>query len=307
MSLVEQAIAKLRKSGRVIASDSVPVTTAKAAPAERRDELEETSPDIAALIVDNAALRASGYLPEEGQERRFAEYYRHIKRPLLEKAMSARAAGDDPSARVIMVTSALPGEGKSFTSVNLAFSMARERDISLLLIDADVLKPRVSELFGVRQEPGLMDALLDESLRVETLVMPTTVAGLSILPAGRSGDGTAELLSSNRMRQILAQLMARDPRRVLLVDSPPILITSEGKLLTKIAGQIVLVVRGGQTSMHAVREVVSSFGRMPLGGIVINEGRMTLTEGFYGYGNYGNYGTYGSQSDAKSGKKFSDD
>lgn len=292
MSLVEQAIAKLRQSAKVGTTEARHDMRGGAAGPIPHDNLEDTAQNIAMLNVDSAALRANGYLPEEGQERQFAEHYRQIKRPLVERALSGEVAVESPSARVIMVTSALPGEGKTFTSINLALSMALERDISVLLADADVLKPRVSEIFGVRQERGLMDALVNERLGIESLVIPTNVRGLSILPAGRAGENPAELLTSNRMRQLLTHLISHDPRRIVLLDSPPMLITSEGKLLTKIAGQIVLVVRAGQTPLHALREVIALCNSEQRVGIVVNDGRLTLTEEFYGYG------TYGSQSNA---------
>ena len=111
------------------------------------------------LTVDINALRAGGYLPEEEKDRQFADHYRQIKRPLIQKAL-ADDAGAAADPRLIMVTSALPGDGKTFTSINLAFSMARERDISVLLVDADLLKPHVSKIFGLQQAPGLTDALV---------------------------------------------------------------------------------------------------------------------------------------------------
>jgi protein-tyrosine kinase len=231
-------------------------------------------------------MRANGYLPELARDRHFAEHYRQIKRPLVDNALAADGRGEDSDARVIMVTSALPGEGKTFTSINLAFSLARERDVSVLLVDADVLKPHVSEIFDVKQSPGLMDALLDEKSKVESHVMRTDVKGLSILPAGRSAEGAAELLHSNRMRQLLRHLLAENPRRIVLLDSSPLLATSEGRALTNVVGQLVLVVRASQTPTHAVKDAIEMFGAKRMGGIVLNDSHLSLTESFYGYGAY---------------------
>ncbi len=191
--------------------------------------------------------------------------------------------------RLIMVTSALPGDGKTFTSINLAFSLARERDISVLLVDADLLKPHVSKIFGLQQAPGLTDALTDETVSIESLVVATNVRGLSILPAGTPAEGTAELLSSDRMRQMMASLCTQNPRRIVLFDSPPLLITSEGPALADLAGQIVLVVRAGQTPQRAVLDAI---------GLIDEHGRAAscstkhtwATHGYYGYGSYGTYG-----------------
>ena len=214
-------------------------------------------------------MRAGGYLPEEGKDRQFAEHFRRIKRPLVDKALSGDLAAGDP--RVIMVTSALPGDGKTFTSINLALSMALERDISVLLMDCDVAKRHVSDIVGLRDEDGLLDALMNESTDIESLVVQTNVRGLSILPAGKRSEATAELLSSNRMRQIVASLFARNPRRILLLDSPPLLITNEGRTLVKIAGQVVLVVRAGYTARHAVQDAVGMFDPQQAGGIILNQ------------------------------------
>jgi protein-tyrosine kinase len=193
-----------------------------------------------------------------------------------------------------MVTSALPGDGKTFTSINLALNMALERDISVLLIDCDVAKRHVSEIVGLKEEAGLLDALADESVDAESLIVQTHLRGLSILPAGKRREATAELLSSNRMRQIVANLAKRNPRRIVLLDSPPLLITNEGRTLVKIAGQVALVVRAGQTPRHAVQDALGLFDAQQAGGIILNQVQVTRLEGYYGYGSYG----YGAAGDA---------
>jgi exopolysaccharide/PEP-CTERM locus tyrosine autokinase len=239
------------------------------------------------LAIDLEVLRTRGYLPELISDRQLADHYRHIKRPIVEKA----AAAPDPSAldaRIIMVTSALPGDGKTFTSLNLAFSLARERDFSVLLIDADTPKPHVTDIFALRDEPGLGDALLDERQEIEPLIVPTTVRGFSILTAGRNCPGAAELLLSNRMRELMAALVRANPRRLVLLDSAPLLPTSEGRALLKVAGQAILVVRAGQTPRSAVRDAVALMGNKKGVGIVLNEGEASFTEGYYGYSEYGN-------------------
>ena len=242
------------------------------------------------LDVDIAAMRAAGYMPEIAADKQFAERYRLIKRPLIERAVGKLPGREGLDPRVIMVTSALPGDGKTFTSLNLAYSLARERDFSLLLVDADILKPHVSEIFGVKGEPGLMDALSDESIHIESLVINTSIKGFSILPAGQHADGGSEMLISNRMTEILRRLLADNPRRIILLDSSPLLITSESRALMKVAGQVLLVVRVGQTPTQAAKDALELVGAEGVGGIVLNEARLSLTESFYGYGSYGSYG-----------------
>ena len=292
MSLVEQAIAKLRGAEQSAqALNPAPGLDQRPSASPKWDPTA-TDPMLGSanlLNIDSGYLREAGYLPELAGERQISEHYRQIKRPLVERAISTSGSGSDhPDARVIMVTSGLPGEGKTFTSINLAYSLARERDISVLLVDADILKPHVSEIFGVAQNRGLMSALSDPDIPVESLVLRTNVRGLSILPAGRSAEGAAEQLLSNRMREILGQLFANNPRRIVLLDSPPLLVTSEGPAITKIAGQVVLVVRVGKTPEQVVKDAIALLDVARFGGIVVNDARLSLSESYYGYGKYGN-------------------
>ena len=288
MSLVEQAIARMRNQAKAAApkaaeanSSSLAASTPVAAIAGRAADPVRVAKRI---TIDRAILRASGYLAEETQDRQFADHFRRIKRPLVDKAMSNDTAAE---LRVIMVTSALPGEGKTFSSINLALSMAQERDVSVLLVDCDVAKRHIGEILGLRDEVGLLDALVDESLDVESLVVGTNVPGFSILPAGRRVETTAELLSSKRMRQVMAGFCVHNPRRIVLLDSPPLLITNEGRALLKVAGQIVLVMRAGHTPRHAVEDAVALFGPQHAGGIILNHVGGGGTDGYYyGYGSY---------------------
>jgi exopolysaccharide/PEP-CTERM locus tyrosine autokinase len=295
MSLVERAIARLRlaNDGKPVTVPTLPVNDAQPSAAP------PAAPTPARYLdIDSGALRASGYMPESARERLFAEQYRQVKRPVIDKALAA-PSGSLRDSRFVMVTSALPGDGKTFTTINLALSIARERDVSVLLIDADTPKQHISDIFGLRGIPGLTDALIDEKLDVESLVLGTNIRGLSILPSGLFVEGAAELLSSARMRQLIANLTARSPRRILLVDSPPLLITSEGRALLKIAGQALLVVRASHTPRRAVEEAVALFAGDQAGGIVLNQANMGITEGYYGYGGYGSYGVSVDESTPK--------
>ena len=295
MSPVEQFIARLKKehakkgqTGPTLDEGDVNRSPHQAAPVLGNESLEDTTSMSERIAVDNAALRASGYFPEADRDRQFADQYRRIKNPLIEKALSA--SSDSPETRVIMITSALPGDGKTFTSINLTLSMALERDISVLLIDADVPKRHISSIFKLQDQAGLLDALVDERLDPESLVVPTTTRGLSMLPAGKLVAGTAELLNSNRMRHIIETLTARHQRRLLVLDSPPLLVTSEGTALIKIAGQVVLVVRAGVTPRPAVQSAMALIDAEQAGGIVLNQVHGITGEGYYGYGEYGSYG-----------------
>jgi protein-tyrosine kinase len=289
VSLVEQTIARLKKQ-----QQGKPISR----PAEDRSPhggapvpvvaLEDTASLARQIPVDNAALRAQGYFPEQERDRQFADQYRRIKRPLVDKALAGSATFGEP--RVIVVTSAMPGDGKTFTSINLALSMALERDVSVLLVDTDTAKRHVTEIFGLGDQVGLLDMLLDESMDPESAVVPTTTRGFSLLPAGRPVAGTAELLSSNRMRKIMSALSTRNPRRILLLDSPPLLVTNEGRVLLKLAGQVVLVVRAGETPKHAVQAAMDLLDVQQAGGVVLNQAHTGSPEDYYVYGSYGSDG-----------------
>jgi len=284
MSLLEAAIARLREANAVPGGIESP-RRAPSTDGGKAESSADSAPGAEKVKINLTALRAAGYLPEESCARRFADEYRQIKRPLIERALAGMTAGElDP--RIIMVTSALPGDGKTFTSVNLALSIARDLDISVLLVDADIPKPHVSEIFGLTTMPGLTDALIDGSRRVESLILPTNIRGLSLLPAGKPAEGGEELFASERMRRVLAALIANHPRRLVLLDSSPLLVTSESRTLMSNVGQVVMVVRAGQTPKAAICDALAYCSPEQAGGLVLNQNNATLTEGYYGY--YGN-------------------
>lgn len=297
MSLIENALEKMRRGSSADGRRADSVTLRDASPASdpsRRVGVAESSVRQARHIdIDWTAVRTAGYMPEENQAHRFADHYRQIKRPLIEKALSRDSA---PDARLILLTSALPGDGKTFTAINLALSMAQERDISVLLVDADLPRSRITEVFGLRSAPGLVDGLLSESEDVESYIVHTDVDGLDILPAGRSAANATELLASARMGQIAARLLARKPRRLVLFDSAPLLGSSEARALVKIPGQIALVVRANVTPRHAVLDAVTHVDEKKLHGLILNEATTGRGSGYY-YG-YSSYGSRGNTEDS---------
>ena len=304
MSLVEKALKKLQESRAVSgipntatrrSTDSATAGVVVSTPPPVRAELPPAPVPIAPVAVPRNnkvvtvslnALRAAGLLAAEDEERRVAAEYRQIKRPLIAAALGRRMPAVH-NGRVIMVASALPGEGKTFTSVNLALNMALEKDTTVLLVDADLPKPQISRTFGVDDEPGLLDVLLDESKDIESAVIPTNIRGLSILPAGRPTSNATELLASSRMERLVANLVNADPRRIVLFDSPPLLLTSESRVLAGVVGQIVVVVRAESTTRQAVLEAVGCLGEGKSVGLILNQSQSAPAHVYYGYGDYG--------------------
>ena len=241
------------------------------------------SPRYRALNL--ARLQEQGMLTHDGGRSAVAEDFRIIKRPLLRQA---RASGAEAirHGNLIVVTSAMPGEGKTYCAINLAMSIAMEMDITVLLVDADVARPSVLKVLGLAQEPGLMDVLLDEQLAMADVILKTNVANLSILPAGRSNRHATELLASRAMSRLLAEIASRYADRIVVFDSPPLLITSEAHALVGQMGQVVMVVEAETTTQHAVKEALRQIEACEHINLIYNKTRSFPGNDYYGYGYY---------------------
>jgi len=205
--------------------------------------------------LDLNRMRDMGMVTAAGGRTRLLEDFRVIKRPLLQRAFAERKDSDKPG-NLIMVTSSLPGEGKTYCAINLAMSIAMELDHTVLLVDADVARPSVLRSLGLPAHRGLMDILLDDKLDMADVMLRTNVDTLSILPAGTSTPRATELLASSAMSTLVDEIANRYPDRVVIFDSPPLLLTSESRVLASHMGQIVLVVEAQTTTQHAVKEAL---------------------------------------------------
>lgn len=253
------------------------------------------------IELDHEALRDSGLIAPDYHEQMLADEYRNIKRPLIANAYGKRVTRVD-DGNIIAITSALPGEGKTFTAMNLAISIAQEQDYSVLLVDVDVAKPHISEVFGLDSMPGLLDVLEGKENDPERLILRTDMRGLSIFPAGVPRHNATELLSSARMERLVSELATRYPNCLLLLDTPPLLKTSESRAITNLAGQIVLVVKAEETAQGAVEEALRILGDDAAVNLILNQSMSKGSEGHYDYG-YG-YG-YGYSNDKNQNKKMS--
>lgn len=203
--------------------------------------------------LDLNRMRDMGMVTAAGGRTLLVEDFRIIKRPLLKRAF-AEPELDQPPGNLIMITSSVPGEGKTYCAINLAMSIAMELDHTVLLIDADVARPSVLRTLGLPAQRGLMDILLDEKLDLSDVMLRTNVDTLSILPAGTSTPRATELLASQTMKAFVYEIANRYPDRIVIFDSPPLLLTSEAHVLASHMGQIVLVVESETTTQHAVKE-----------------------------------------------------
>jgi receptor protein-tyrosine kinase len=238
--------------------------------------------------INLARLHRMGVVAPDAEKSQVAEEFRIIKRPLIANAFGQGAA-QVKNGNLIMVTSSVPGEGKSFCAINLAISMAMEMDRTVLLVDADVAKPRIPEYLGIHADKGLLDVLQDPSLKLSDVLVKTDIAKLSVLPAGRTYRRATELLASSAMTRLVEDIGNRYPDRIILFDSPPLLATSEASVLATHMGQIVVVVEAEKTSQDAVREALSHIESCEVVGMLLNKTTPTPGADYY-YGYYGSYG-----------------
>jgi len=242
--------------------------------------------------LDLEALTAQGFLTPHAPRSYLADQYRNIKRPLIRNAMGKGAATLN-NANLIMVTSALPGEGKSFTSLNLAMSIAAEFDNTVMLVDADVARPSMLRMLGLPPGPGLLD-VLENSVDMADVLIKTNVDKLTLLPSGRPHARATELLASDAMSGLLDHMAKRYADRIIIFDSPPLLLTTESRVLATHMGQIVVVVQAERTPQSAVMQAISTIENCPLKMVLLNQASAQADAGYgYHYGSYGYGQGYG--------------
>lgn len=228
------------------------------------------------VTLDMERMRAGGLLTVDAHYNRIKEEYRHIKRTLLMNVDGKGATiADHPN--LIGITSAHPREGKTFTACNLALSIAAERNRTVLLVDADILKPAVTKMMGFEADRGLVDFLIDDRLDLADVLVSTNIPALTILPAGGSHHLSAELLTSENMRRMIAEMSERYPDRIIIFDTPPLLPTIEARILASLMGQLIMVVEAEKTLQSHVREALAMLNSDQIVGFVLNKTREMLT------------------------------
>ena len=239
--------------------------------------------------VDIAQLANAGYLVPGSPRSTLADEFRGIKQPVLKNARSD-AAAPIRLGNLIMVTSALPGEGKTFCALNLALSIASEVDSSVLLVDADVVRPAVLDRLGLSTGggtgggtyKGLLDLLTDPTLDLSEVILKTNVPKLSVLPAGTPRINSTELLASNSMEDLLNDISSRYADRIVIFDAPPLLATTESKVLAARMGQILMVVNEGTTGRADLTQAFTALQACPIVLSMLNKST-NPSEQQYGY------------------------
>ena len=236
----------------------------------------------ATVEIDLARLERAGYLVPTLARSELAEEFRQIKRPLLHHIQTADPASSG-RASLIMVTSAVAGEGKTFCAINLAMSIAMEVDTSVLLVDADVVRPSVPTRLGLPQSRGLLDVLADPSIDLSEVMLRTNVPKLSVLPAGTTNARATELLTSEAMDRLLTELATKYSDRVVIFDAPPLLLTTESKVLASRVGQVLVVVAASQTPRATVAQAFAAVESCPVVVSLLNRCRDPLQVRNFGY------------------------
>ncbi len=298
-SLIEQAtkrLEQLRQAGvSVEERTDLPKSHGKTFPDQAVDVSPPSGVPVAAQVktpvnavsrrveLDLDALVASGIVSPNAPRSQIADQYRVIKRPLISNAMG-KGASPIENGNLIMVTSALAGEGKSFTAINLAMSIATELDNTVMLVDADVARPSVLRMLGLPASPGLLDMLVGDVADLSSVLLKTNIDKLTLLPSGTPHLRATELLASDAMTQLIANIAQRYSDRIIIFDSPPLLLTTESRVLASHMGQIVMVVHAQKTLQTDVQHALASIEACPVKMMVLNQARTSSQGGYGGYG-----------------------
>jgi len=274
-----------------------PSTTHSPRPAADPVDLSLTSRDLKALVhIDFDKLRAEGRVASEAMAAQTEDEIRRIKWPLL-KAIEGSEGVKPARNNLVLVTSALPGEGKTFASLNLALSIVRDRELRVVLVDGDVARPGLTPSLGLSGRAGLIDALEDTSRDVSSITYQTDVEGLFFVPAGNYNPHAPEFFAGSHMPVLMESLSRRVGRGVVIFDSPPLLATNEAQVATRFAGQVLIVVRASETDQQAVLDALALVDKDAPVSAVLNRCKPSLLSRYYGqyyysegYGYGTNYG-----------------
>ena len=243
------------------------------------------------VCLDLERLAELGFIVSSDDQTQTIEEYRNIKRRLVDNAFGPASAGIT-KPNVILVTSSVEGEGKTYTALNLALSIANERDKKVLLIDADVARPSLAKTLGIDVKYGLIDYLENDWLSYTDIEFKTNMPGLSLILSGKQHKHSTELLASNKMTLFAEELSNRYSDRIVIFDSPPLLAATQGVVLAKLVGQVVLVIEAEQTLQSFVTASVEKLSSCDVVLAVLNKSKAGLLDKYY-YGQYGQYGQYG--------------
>ncbi len=235
--------------------------------------------------IDLDALTARGFATPANAKTPLAVEFRRIKRPLLLKVKQTQVTAEDQNPpNLIMVTSSVPHEGKTFVAANLAMSIAAEVDLSVVLVDADVTKGDVTRVLGLDNEYGLSDVVQRGAAYVEDAIIQTNFEHLSILPAGRPNPTIDEYFASEEMLGVTRALALKDPHRIIVFDAAPLLAATEARVLARLVGQVVLVVEADKTPQAKVNDAIEHLEGCASVSLLLNKVTRRSKDAYYNYG-----------------------
>ena len=281
IGLIERAAALLRQQ-----DSSEPVSARKPPPQP------DFSPSSPQLVLDRGRLASFGIAIPSSERSRTVEEFRVVKRNLIASWPQNDVINDPGSSRLIMVTSARPGEGKTFSAINLALSFASERSVKALLVDLDTQHPGLPRIFGFPGDKGIVDVLAGNAHLSEILI-ETNLPNLMIVPAGRGGPHVPELLSSREMSALLAQLTDQLADRFIIIDTPPCMASSDAAALAPLVGQIVFVIEAHGTQRDEIEAALSMLSACPRISLLLNKTDTQASEHFGSFGYYKYYSAGG--------------
>ncbi|MGD9664212.1 MAG: AAA family ATPase [Novosphingobium sp.] len=269
-------------------ADPAPVATPE--PASISSEPQAVEFKSARQAIKRDRLREEGMIVPDGPVTGLVEEFRIVKREILRgmAALTSAGMGMNGASQRILISSPHSGEGKTFCAINLAFSLAAERDAEVVLVDADFARPSILSRLGLKGAAGLMDALADPSANVEDFVIGTDVEGLWVLPSGNRTNADSEYLASARAAAVLGRLTQGAPNRIVIFDSPPALAASPAAELARHVGQTLVVVQADETGRSALEDAVSLLSACPDVKLLLNAARFSPSGrtfgSYYGYG-----------------------
>lgn len=267
------------KAGNVAATSGSVRSETLSSPED--SQLQDSSTDNNLVELDFQMLGKMGFLTPDAQNMTLSEQLRRIKMPILANAFGSSKLEIERS-NLVMVTSAIQSEGKSFTSFNLAMSIAKEFNHTVLYVDADITQRMMDNLLALGDRAGLVDLLLDDGRDMSSLLLKTNVPRLILLPSGRTYDRVTELWSSRRMSDLMSELSKRYSDRLIIFDAPPLLQDSSASMLAQLVGQIIFVVEAEKTPRHLVEEAISTLDGPQYIGLVLNKSNQRESSD-YGY------------------------
>lgn len=297
MSIIEKAIKKQSEASHTLRETSVERAQSRKAPesvndAEPLAPLAVAAEPAAAVARENKVsvnldlqqLAQRNFVSLSSDRRLINEEYRVIKRKLINNAFGALSQ-TLKHPNLILVSSSRPGEGKTFSAVNLALSIALEQDKTVLLVDSDVLRPSVAKTLQITHDVGLTDYLLSDKVSVSDIMLSTNVERLKIITAGRPHHLSTELLASERMEMLVNEFATRYHDRIVIFDAPPLLGVNETAVMASMCGQAVIVVEENHTKLSEIEQAVSLLPKDIATGFLINKAHRNQGKG-YGYGYY---------------------